>query len=243
MANYHRIKAHLYDNVLTDNPNDFVARVSSERMLTVRSISQEAVARGGADISVAAMEHAVELWLREMAYNLCDGYSVNTGWFTASAHIRGVFNSPIEQFSPDRHSVLFEFHQGATLRKEIETVEVQILGVADVGLLIAQVTDIKTGSINDLVTPGRNLRIAGIKIKIAGDHPDNGIFFVSADTAARVKVDEALVGNNPSEVMIFTPSLAPGVWKLEIVTQFSGSGGKTLKEPRRTVFDHDLTVQ
>jgi len=31
MANLHTIKAQLYDNQLTDNPNDFSARVVSER--------------------------------------------------------------------------------------------------------------------------------------------------------------------------------------------------------------------
>ncbi|MDR1436500.1 MAG: DUF4469 domain-containing protein, partial [Candidatus Symbiothrix sp.] len=35
----------------------------------------------------------VNLWLREMAYRLCDGFSVNTGWFTAAVHIKGVFRS------------------------------------------------------------------------------------------------------------------------------------------------------
>ena len=73
----HSIKAYLYDNVLTDNPNDLIARVSSERSLSIKDICQSAVARGGADISAAAMEHAVNLWLKEMGYRLCDVFSAN----------------------------------------------------------------------------------------------------------------------------------------------------------------------
>ncbi|MDR3308371.1 MAG: hypothetical protein LBS80_00255, partial [Tannerella sp.] len=121
----HRIKAYLYDNALTkDNPNDFIARVSAERSLSVKDICESATNRGDADISASAMEHGANLWLKEMAYQLCDGYSVNTGWFTASVHIKGVFNSPNEHFNPEKHTVLFEFQQGSQLRKELENVSV-----------------------------------------------------------------------------------------------------------------------
>ena len=40
----HSIKAYLYDNVLTDNPNDLIARVSSERSLSIKDICLSAVA-------------------------------------------------------------------------------------------------------------------------------------------------------------------------------------------------------
>ncbi|MCL2101260.1 MAG: hypothetical protein FWH22_06055 [Fibromonadales bacterium] len=89
----HKIKAQLYDNVLTEAPNDFIARVVSEKSLDIKDIAQSATKRGGADVSATAMEHAVNLWLKEMAYLLCDGFAVNTGWFMAAPKIRGTFNS------------------------------------------------------------------------------------------------------------------------------------------------------
>ena len=119
MATLHTIKAYLYDNMLTENPNDFVARVSTERSLNVKDICDSAQARGGADVSAAAMEHAVNLFLKEMGYRLCDGFGVNTGWFVAAPHIKGVFNSPADRFDPTRHRVLFELQQGSELRKEL----------------------------------------------------------------------------------------------------------------------------
>ena len=114
----HTIKAWMYENLLTDNQNDFSARVSAERALTVREICESAVTRGGADIGAGAMEHAVELFHKELGYRLCDGFSINTGWYTASMHVKGVFDSPTEAFDPQKHSVMAEFHQGAELRKE-----------------------------------------------------------------------------------------------------------------------------
>ena len=217
----------MYDNALTkDNPNDFIARVSSERSLSVSDICESAATRGGADIPAAAMEHAVNLWFKEMGYRLCDGFSINTGWFTASTHIKGVFDSPNETFNPEKHTVLFEFHQGAQLRKELESVDVQILGVADTALEIVQVADVKTGSVNDIITPDRNLRINGHKLKIAGTAEANGVYFINQDTQERTKVDASdMVTNNPSELIIVIPALAEGAYKVEVTTQYSKQAG------------------
>ena len=238
----HKIRAWLYENLLTkDNPDDYIARVESERSLGIADVCDSAVTRGGADVSAAAMQHAVELFFKEMGYRLCDGFSVNTGWFTASVHIRGSFEGKSDTFDPKRHTVLFEFHQGALLRKELELVEVEIKGVADTGAVITQVTDMKTGSVNDLLTPNYNLKIAGHKIKIEGDNEANGVYFILS-SGERIKLEPSdMVTNNPSEVILRTPALAAGTYHLEITTQYAV--GSTLKEPRTTIFDKPLTVQ
>lgn len=237
----HNIKAYLYDNLLTDNPDDFSARVSSERSLNISDICTSATTRGGADISAESMKHAVELFLKEMSYRLCDGFSVNTGYFTASPSIRGVFDSSTEKFNPNKHSVLFLFNQGELLRSELATVTVDVLGVAESGAFIAQVLDVKSGSVNDLLTPNRNLKISGSKLKIVGSHADIGVYFINEATQARTKVDTTdVVTNNPSEVMIVIPPLAAGSYKLEIVTQYAV--GVLLKEPRTALLDKTLTI-
>lgn len=238
----HTIKAYLYDNVLTkDNPNDLIARTSSERSLNVKQICGAAVSRGGAEVSAAAMEHAVQLFLKEMAYQLCDGYSVNTGYFTASTTIRGTFGSTTEQYDPKKHSILFQFSQGERLRAEIPNISVSILGVADASAAILQVTDVKTGSVNDLLTPGRNLRIAGTKIKVAGDDPAVGVFFVETASQTRTPVDPAdVVVNNPSELIVVIPTLPAGTYALEVVTRFADSS--LLKKNRTALLNKPLTV-
>lgn len=243
MAILHKIKAYLYDNFLTkDNPNDFIARTVSERSLNVKQICEAAANRGGADVTVASMEHATELFLKEMAYQMCDGYSVNTGYFTAGTQIRGVFDSPKEAFNSEKHTILFQFNQGEKLRAEIPTIEINILGVADASSAILQVKDVKSGTINDILTPGRNLKISGSKIKIAGDNPANGIYFVNMDTNDRTQVEESdMVINNPSELIVIIPStISAGGYKLEVVTQYAG--GNLLKEPRTAEFDKTLVV-
>jgi hypothetical protein len=244
MAELHTIKAQLYDNALTENPNDFIARVTSESSLGVADICHTAVKRGGADIAAPAMEHAVNLWLKEMAYRLCDGFAVNVGWFNVSAGIKGVFDSPNEKFNPDKHTVMFELHQGSLLRKELGNVQVEITGVAEASFSIAQVVDVKTGSVNDLLTPNRNLRISGTRLKIAGESDENGIYFINQETQARTKVDKTdIVTNNPSELIVVIPGeLATGAYRLEVKTQFGGNSKQLLKESRTAFLDKVLSV-
>ena len=239
----HTIKAYLYDNLLTPDPNDFTARVSSERSLSVADICHSAATRGGADVSDAAMSHAVELFLKEMAYRLCDGFAVNTGYFTAVPVVRGVFLNPNETFDPQRHTLQFQFTQGELMRREIEDVEVKIMGVAETGLYIGQVEDMKSRTVNEVLTPGFNLRVTGTKLRVVGDKPGVGIFCRETATNTATKVDEGdIVINNPSELMIIIPALPAGTYQLEVTTQYS-TGNKLLKEVRSAVFDRPLTVK
>jgi hypothetical protein len=243
MAVLHTIKAWLYENTLTDNQNDYTARVSAERALSVRDICESAAARGGADINAAAMEHAVELFHKEMVYRLCDGFAVNTRWYNAAARIKGVFTNLTEGFDPAKHTVTVEFRQGVELRRELGMVSVSVMGKADSGFFIAEITDMRSGSLNDLLTPGRNARISGGKLKVEGDDPSCGVYFVNDTDGARVKVDAAdIVENARAHLLIVIPALPAGTYRLEVTTQSAGNSNTLLKAPRTAVFDHLLTV-
>ena len=243
MAVLHTIKASLYENLLTDDQNNLTARVSAERSLSVREICESAVERGGADINAATMEHAVELFHKEMAYRLCDGFSVNTSWYNASIHIKGVFTSPTEAFDPAKHTVAVEFRQGAELRRELGMVGVEILGKAESSFFIAELLDLRTRSVNDQLTPGRNAKISGGKLKVEGTDPSCGVYFVNEADGTRVKVDDAdIVENQNAHLLILIPALASGTYRLEVSTQYTGATGKFLKAPRTAVFDRLLTV-
>jgi hypothetical protein len=96
----------------------------------------------------------------------------------------------------------------------------------------------------DLLTPGRNLKISGQKIKIAGDNPAVGILFRSQDDPDSTYTVDAsdIVTNNPSELMIVIPALIADGYTLEVTTQYTTSGD-LLKAPRTVAFDKVLTVQ
>ena len=238
----HKIRAELYDNVLTEDPNDFAARVIADKPLNTRDVCNYAVQRGGADITAKAMEHAVDLYLDEMVYLLCNGFTVGSGVFSVRPKIKGVFNKATEQFNPEKHKISFDFNQGLKLRREIANVSVEITGVSKVTFFIDEVVDIESESVNDLLTPKHNLRISGSRIKIDGENAENGVYFVNQETNERVKVSSKIPVNKPSELMVVIPALPAGAYKVEIATQFSGNSNKPLKEPRTTLFEKVLNV-
>jgi hypothetical protein len=87
------------------------------------------------------------------------------------------------------------------------------------------------------------LRISRHKLKIAGNETINGVSFINQDTQERTHVDASdLITNNPSELVIVTPALTQGTYKLEITTQFSNDKTHLLKVPCIGVFDRILTV-
>ena len=238
----HRIKVYLYQNYLTDNPNDYSAKVSSERTLSTKELCVSAVGRGGAPSTAEAMEHNVQLFLKEMAYQLMDGFSVNTGYFTAGVQIRGVFSNIKETYNKDKHSILFRFNQGELLRKEIPNIEVEIMGVGNTDIIISHVVDKKSGTVNDIITPGGTLKIKGGRLKIVGDDPSVGVYFENS-LGGTVKVDfNDIIVNNPSELIVEIPDyLRAGLtYTLIIKNQFAA--GTILKEPRTVVFDKILKV-
>jgi hypothetical protein len=246
MAEFHTIKALLYDNLLTENPDDFTARVQSEKSLGIADVCKTAVSRGGADISAKAMEHAVRLFLAEMAYRLQDGFSVNTGYFNVAPRIIGVFNSQSERFDRAKHRLSFDFKQGGLIRKGLENIEVQITGVAKQGNIIARFYDVASETENEFVTNGGQFVIEGAKIKIAGDDPECGLYFVSqTDTSKTAKLSaRQLAVNNPSKLVgAFHPNFEVSdgeEWKVLVKTQFGNSAAKLLNEPRTVEFSKIL---
>ena len=238
----HRIKAILIPNLLTEDPDDFYAKVISERTLSTDDICASAVERGNAPTTKEAMKINVDLFFKEMGYQLKDGYSVNTGYFLVSPVIKGIFRSIRDKFDRTRHSLYFLFNQGEILRKEIDEVEVEITGVGEAGLQIIEVVDFKTGSVNDRITPDRSLRIRGEKLKLAGENPNVGVYFVNEATGELIKVDaDEIVDNKPSELVVVVPRLEAGLYFVQVTTQFS-SGNIPLKEPRTVTFEKILSV-
>jgi vacuolar-type H+-ATPase subunit F/Vma7 len=237
----HRIRAILFPNLLTEDTGDFYAKVISERALGISDICESAVTRGNAPTSAEAMKINVELFFKEMEYQLKDGYSVNTGYFIAVPQVKDVFRHISDKFDKLRHSVYFLFNQGEILRRGLEDIEIEITGVGEAGILISEVIDVKTGSVSDRITPNRNLRIRGAKLKLAGEDPNVGVYFVNETTGEQIKTEaDEIVDNKPSEPVIVIPQSDAGLYTLKVVSQYTN--GALLKEPRRATFDVILTV-
>lgn len=239
----HVVEIYLYENFLTADPGDYSGRVETQRTLSLGNVCESAVLRGGADVNAAAMQHATELALKEMAWLLCDGFSVNFGYFSISLKVRGVFIDPTDTFDPRRHSLMFQITPGELLRRELPNVQIRMMGVKKDASFISLVTDTATGLTDGTVTPNDDILIEGTRIRLApddGTDPGVGIFFVAGDGTA-VPVTRRLTQNDPSRVIARVPALASGSYTLRIVTRYVNRKD-LLKTARIAEYDKPLII-
>jgi hypothetical protein len=220
----------------------YIARTDNEASLTVEEVCAAGKGRGGYTGSYDDFVEHVHQFFDEAAYQLCDGFAVNTGYFSIHPNVGGTFDKVTEGHDADKHPVTFRFRTRAPLRALAERIVVEVEGLADVSGYIDEFVDVTTEAVNETLTPGGQFSVSGHKIKVDGDKPEVGMYFVSAaDPSQRVKVAGHLAENTASKVIGIIPALTPGAWKLEIVTQYS-SGSFFLKDARTIESPLILTV-
>ncbi len=240
--NHHTIKAVLYPNLLKNNAGTFKAQIITEQTKGIKDICQSFCSKPGTGVNPDAMEYHVRLFLEEMGELLSNGFAINTGYFAATASIRGSFNSKHDTFDKEKHAVTYKFTQGSVLRKKAAETEAEILHISGTRYGIECVLDHHTGSENNLLTPSNALKITGVNLKLVGSHSDVGVYFINETTGERTKVPATdVITNENARLMIVIPDLQPGSYRLEYVTQYAGKGTPLL-EPRSSTFVPTLQV-
>jgi hypothetical protein len=229
----HRIRVKLYPNYLPHIEGAYIARTDNEASLSIEEICAALKNRGGFTGNYNDLVDYVHQFFTESAYQLCDGFAVNTGYYSIHPNIGGTFDKTTEGIDSHKHPLTFRFRTRAPLRSLAEHIEVEVEGLAVVTGYIDEFADIATGAVNETLTPGGQFSIAGHKIKVMGDDAEVGVYFVSTtDSDVRVKADARLAENLTSKLIGIIPALGAGTWKVEIKTQYSGSSNTTLKKPR-----------
>jgi len=126
------------------------------------------------------------------------------------------------------------------LHNLVKYITVDITGVADGNAFIDEFIDRDENSVNEIFSPGNMFCINGNKIKLAGDDPSCGVFFVPVtDPSKAVKVIR-IGENSASTVTGIAPDTHYQYNRIEIRTQYSGSTTTFLKAPRSIVSDFVL---
>ena len=189
----HRIRVKLYPNYLPHVEGAYLAKTSSEDVLSIEDICTSMIGRGGYSGKHEELVRIVKQYFNESAYQLCDGYAVNTGFYSIHPNIGGTFDSPNDVPDLKKNPVDFRFRIRGPLRSLIQHIRVDIAGIADGNAYIHEFIDTDEQSTNDLFVPGDLFCLYGNKIKIAGDNKDCGLYFVSDNKeAVAVKVKRIL---------------------------------------------------
>jgi hypothetical protein len=236
------IKAILYPSKLNKNKRLYVARVRKTNSLSVKDVCNAFSNKYNTSIRPETMEYYVNLFLEEMGEQLEQGKRINTGYFSATPSVKGAFINDADSFDSDRHKVEFKFSTGHLLRKKAANLKAQILRIEPYNYGFSVILDSFSQSKNDVITPGSVLKITGYKLKLAGDHPDVGFYFINRQTGERLKaLPGTIIQNQNARLMVLVPALVPGEYLLEYITQYAGKG-KLRVEPICCTMEFPLRV-
>ncbi|MDR2194363.1 MAG: DUF4469 domain-containing protein [Treponema sp.] len=229
----------LEENLLTEDKRDYRAQVINVISYTREDLT-ERIMQIGAGLTRSDVAAVLEAATQVIAQIIAEGGAIHFLLFNAFPSIQGVFLGPDDTFDPSRHTVKLNLHAGTALHTAIASVKVKKVAAVISGTVITGVTDIKSGSVNEKLTPGRNVKLSGVKLKIAGNDASVGLYFVPV-AGDPVKVDPSdIVVNNPSEIIAVIPELSAGAYRVKIITQYGA--GKALKTPHTFTFEKELTV-
>jgi hypothetical protein len=231
----------LEPNELVEDAEKFRAQVINSRSYTFEDIARRLIKRN----SGLSLPEITGVWegIKDVVEEIiAEGGIINTELFRVRASIKGVFNGTDDKFDASRHEIRLNLRTGQLLHgtpKKLKTKK----RIAPAKSLIQSVTDVKSGAVNSHLTPGKNIKIIGTRLKIDGKDPSCGLYFVpekTTDAAVKVEASEFAM-NNPSQIIVVIPALKKGKWHLRLVTQYSRTK-KHLRQPQTVTFGKVLTV-
>ena len=234
----------LYDNPLTDRPDDRYGRVINIASINEDTLIQRAIA-GGFNGNADSMKATYNAMKQEALKAVVRGEIVNFGLGHLMLDVEGAFIGDAPVWKPEINKLVSNIVASKELRETLKDTPVKVIGMAPEQAVIASLTDVVSGKVNEVLTPGGMANIRGNRIKIAGDKPGIGLFFTNQDTQEAVQVPDTAIGvNDPSKLILIIPPDLPAVnYLLSVVTQFTGSNSRFLNDPRTITFNQLLAVE
>ena len=228
-----------WDNPLTEDPTDKVARLENVKSLTKDEIIERIVKRGNT-LTRTDLLAAINAYEEEIGYITEEGNTVNTPLFNTSLSISGVFKNADDSFDPKRHTIKVNVGAGTFLKEAASKIKLtKVQSTASLPIITSVKDTLSSeGSEAFSVKAGSVIEIAGAKLKFDQTDEEQGIFFVGSDTVRLTKIVEA----KPSRVIaVLPPDTAKGEYTVEIRTKTT-TNTKTTKKVKRGIFEHTITV-
>ncbi len=226
------------ENRLTERPDDYSAQTHSTASLDKEAIINRILSKGTllTRTDILAVFNGLE---EAVVDALLEGNLITLPLFNTSFSISGVFESPMDSFDPNRHKLNINLTKGTLLRDAEKQVKLEKTNTSTPLPNIQEVKDSVSDTVNERLTAGGVVELRGYNLKIEGEDPSCGLWFVAeggAETKATV-----LIENKPARIIAMIPALAAGNYQVKVVSQFTGSA-KVLKTPKQFIYPKNLTV-
>jgi len=232
----------LYDLAITPGSNKRFGKVLTKRFLKEDDLIKIAVSRR-TELNTSTLRSAMDM-LHEIAMEeLLNGASVNFGPGIFKLAVNGAFTAEKPEWNSEEHKIVLQVTPTTQLYQMMEKVEVKVRGMASVSTCINTVRELPNGKINESLTRGNAVELMGVKLKIAGDNPANGITLTNTASGKITAIPAGrVVENLPKNIIFILPeTMEPGDYQLELTTQYS-NGSTLTKQPRSYRFNTILKV-
>jgi|SaaInl7_200m_RNA_FD_contig_21_1767235_length_900_multi_23_in_0_out_0_1 hypothetical protein len=224
----------LFENNLTSDPDDYMARVQPVDTRNLEAVIQRMI-QGGSTTTRPDILSVLDEYVSAVESMVLEGMNVNTPLANYRTSIQGVFTGPEDSYDPSRHQVGAVVSPGGRFRDTVRNRAQVVKGeVVKPKPNLVSYTDVSSQARDSVLTPGGFGKLTGHRLKFDSAVPDQGIFFVASDgNTTRV---ETIGHNKPAELMFLVPNLTAGDYALEIRAGFGES------EIRTGMLEATLTV-
>jgi hypothetical protein len=219
----------LIDNNLTSDSDDQIAIPTNVRSFTDDQIIERIMQRG-TTLTRPDLLAGINAYREEHGYIVEEGNGFNTGLITAGPGILGKFNSVTDSFDRLRHKTHYSVNFSRTIQEKATKIKMTKVQTPNTGPVIAAIRDSVSGLTDGTLSTGSVLDIAGSRLKLFPDLPDDGVYFI--DAGGNEYKASTLVENKPSRLIVMLPALPSGSYTLEVRTHFinSAAPGKQLRK-------------
>lgn len=213
------MKYYLVENKMTENPDDFTARVTQQETVGYKEIIKMATRRG-LTLTDTELNSAITELMYTINEVLGNGKVVVTPFARFSPSISGVFNGKDDVYDSGRHKIKINCSVGKDIKADKENIMREKVKYTIAQPIIDGFLNFATQE-NNVLSPGGTAEISGELLKLDAMDTEQGIFFSQNGTTARADV---IIHNLPSKLIFNIPvALTPGDYQLEIRNRTNGS--------------------
>lgn len=208
------IKFSVQPNPVAPGPNDQSARVSTNATLTEEDIIKECLRRG-TTLTEPDLRATLTLLFTVITDKVADGNSVVTRLANIRPSITGAFNSATDTFDSARHTKRATLSAGTMLYDKMQQAKVEKISVGIPSPDLLQFLNVKSGTTNDLLTPGSIGQLVGSELKFNPANAEEGIY-LTHETGTETKVTELAIRTEKKLLFTIPAALATGGYRIEV---------------------------
>lgn len=208
------IKFYLQPNPITPDPNDQVARVSTNVTLTEDDIIKACLKRG-TTLTEPDLRATINLLFTVISDEVADGNSVVTRLANIRPSITGLFSSATDTFDSARHSKRATLSAGTMLYDKMQQAKVEKISSGMPSPDLQEFLNVKSGTTNNLLTPGSIGQLVGSELKFNPANAEEGIY-LTHETGTETKITELAIRTEGKLLFTIPTGLVTGGYEIEV---------------------------